>query len=154
MENVRFGGVAVFDLTNKSFIKKDIFIGYNDQNVDVSLKAEQPFNRKTNNWNNWREWFSSYVLTTAYTRNLKERYGLEVVANPKSNNAVVSALFEYRHSNKSLTKIKLNSLLNVTFLVKKQMTDTFAFSFGTSLPLSNEKKEFKNKFGVQLDFNI
>jgi len=58
-------------LTNKYLTKKDLLLGYESGDVDVSVKALQPFDKKTGNYQNWREWFSSYVLTSVYKRNNK-----------------------------------------------------------------------------------
>lgn len=56
------------------------------------------------------------------------------------------------YSDKGFTKIKLNSLLDLSLVVKNTISDRLALSFGTQVAL--KEKGAKNKFGVQLDFNI
>lgn len=62
-------------------------------------------------------------------------------------------MIEYLYSDKGFTKIKLDTLLNLTLMVKKTMTDKMALSFGTLIPLSKSGGE-RNKFGIQVDLNI
>ena len=127
-------------------------MGYEKDNLDISIKAEQAFEHRTVDVGDWRDWFSKYTLTGVYRRSTKERYGVEVTANPKTDDVKATALIEYLYSDKGFTKIKLDTLLNLTLLVKKTMTERFALSFGALVPLKN--KETKTKYGVQLDFNI
>jgi len=101
----------------------------------VTLKAEQAFGKKTKDFGDWRQWFSKYVLTAVYRRTKKERYGLEVTANPESRDVVGTLLVEYLYSDKGFTKIKLDNLLNLSVVVKKTITDKLAFSFGTQVAL-------------------
>ena len=67
----RFGLIGVLDLVNKQLLKKDLLVGYERDNIDVSLKAIQPFNRRTQNWKDWREWFDSFTTTAVFKRNSK-----------------------------------------------------------------------------------
>jgi len=151
----RFGIIGVLDIANKSLVKKDLLVGYESGDVDVSLKALQPFGKKTENYQNWREWFSSYVLTSVYKRNNKERYGVEVAADPIKDKVTATGLVEYKHTDKNLTRIKFNNHLDLTILLKNTITDKLSFSFGALIPLKREKDaEVKNKYGIQLDFNI
>jgi hypothetical protein len=76
IDNLRLGLVAGLDITNKTLIKKDLFIGYKRDQVDVSLKAEQAFGKVTKDWKEWRQWFSKYLLTATVTRTKKEKYGV------------------------------------------------------------------------------
>lgn len=71
MNQFRFGLVAALDLNNVSLIKKDFIIGYDNNDIDVSFKAKQPFEDGALNWGHWKNWFSSYTLTTVWRRNLK-----------------------------------------------------------------------------------
>ena len=146
------GLVAGVNITERDLVKKDFLLGYNKNEVDVSFKAEQAFGKKTFDYGDWKQWFSKYLLTTVYKRSRKERYGLEVAFDPVKSNALATVLVEYLYSDKGFTKIKVDNLLNLTLMVKKTLTDRLAFSFGTQIPLQN--REDKNKFGVQLDFNI
>lgn len=153
MNEFRVGIVAGVNITNKELVKKDILLGYRKNDLDATLKAEQAFGSKTKNYSDWRQWFSKYVLTTVYRRSKKERYGVEVTADPKTEEIVASALVEYLYSDKGFTKIKVDSLMNLTLVVKKTLTDKLALSFGTLIPLSKSGGE-RNKFGLQLDLNI
>jgi len=150
----RVGIIAVLNLTERELIKKDILLGYEKDNLDLSVKAEQAFGQRTIDVGNWRDWFSKFTLTGVYRRSTKERYGIEVTANPKDDDVRGAALVEYLYSDKGFTKIKLDTLFNLTLLVKKTMTERFALSFGALVPLRNKERESKTKYGVQLDFNI
>jgi len=154
INDFRVGVIAVLNLTDKELIKKDLLLGYEKDNLDISVKAEQAFGHKTVDVGDWRDWFSKFTLTGVYRRAAKERYGIEVTANPKNDDVRATALVEYLYSDKGFTKIKLDTLLNLTLLVKKTMTERFALSFGALVPLQNKEKENKTKYGVQLDFNI
>lgn len=136
-------------MTTKKFL-----LGYEKNNVDVSLKAEQDFDSKTEDYQDWKEWFNKYTLTTAFKRNNKERYGLQVTHNPKKNESVATALVEYKHNDRSLTKITFDSTLNLAVLIKLELTKKLSFSFGTLFPVKKNEKKADNKYGIQLDLNI
>lgn len=140
------------DLTKFDLIKKDLLVGYNKDDVDVSLKAEQPFDKKTVNYSNWKEWFNEYTLTAVYRRNRKERYGIEVVAHPIESKVVGTGLLEYRYSDASSTKLKVDTELNLTLLIKTVLTNKLALSFGAQVPLKS--RLIKNRFGLRFDFNV
>lgn len=118
----RFGVVAALDLTNVALVKKDLLVGYAKNNIDVTLKAQQAWDKKTEDYQNLKEWFNTLTLTSVFTRNTRERYGLELVAHPRSKRIVGTALVEYKYNNKSFTRIKLNSEFNLTFLIKNVLT--------------------------------
>jgi len=128
----------VIDITNKKLIKKDLLLGYKKDDFDISVKAEQAFEKKPDNHKDWKKWFSKYVLTGVYQRTKKEKYGVEVVADPSTEKVVATGLVEYNYSDKGFTKLKFDSNLNLTFLVKKILTDKLAFSFGVWIPISGK----------------
>lgn len=131
----KFGVIGALDITKRELVKKDLLIGYEKNEIDVSIKAQQPFTNVTKNYQNWREWFETFTLTAIYKRNLKEKYGVEVVANPQNEKVTATGLIEYKHSDRSSTKIKFDNVLNLTLVVKKTITDKLSFSFGTLIPL-------------------
>ena len=131
----RFGVVGGFNFNEKAITTKKLFLGYEKDNLDVSVKAEQDFKERTKNYQDWKEWFNKYTLTAAFKRNSKERYGLEVTHNPKEATPVTTALVEYKHNDNSLTKIKFDSRLNLAILLKITLTSKLSFSFGTLFPV-------------------
>lgn len=133
--DLRFGLIGVVDLTKRKLIKKDLLLGFERNNVDVSLKAQQPFEKATQNFNNWREWFETFTLTTLFKRNQKERYGVEVVANPTQNLTTFTGLVEYKYHDRGLTRIKFDNNLNLTVLIKNTLTDKLSLSVGASIPI-------------------
>jgi len=86
------GIVFGVNVSHRELIKKDVLLGYQKDDIDITLKAEQAFGKKTIDFGDWRQWFSKYVLTTVYRRSKKERYGLEVVADPHKSDVVGSLL--------------------------------------------------------------
>jgi hypothetical protein len=48
-----------------------LFIGYRKDQFDVSLKAEQAFDKVTKDYSDWRQWFSRYYATAVFSRNKK-----------------------------------------------------------------------------------
>lgn len=129
-------------------------MGYDKNNVDVSLKAEQDFDHKTNDAKDWKEWFNKYTLTAVFKRNNKERYGLEVSHDPKEETPLGSVLVEYKHNDKSLTKLKFDSKLNLAILLKIALSPKASFSFGTLFPVNKQDKKADTKYGIQLDLNL
>ena len=77
---------------------------------------------------------------------------MELNLNPQEDNHVVTGLVEYKYSDKGVTKIKLDSKLNLTFLIKKALSSKLALSLGVFAPLNNKVE--KNKYGVQVNLNI
>jgi len=150
--NIRFGFIGVLDLTRQILAKKDVLVGYTHDNVDVVLKAEQSFTKPTQNWSNVAEYFNNVVLTTTFKRNKAQRFAAEISADPSNKKIVASGLVEYKYNDKSLTKIKLNSDLNLAFVVKKTINDTISLSFGTGMLLTGA--DSKLKYGGQLDLSI
>lgn len=71
INDVRLGVIAALDITNKQLLKKDLFIGYRRNELDVSLKAEQAFDKVTKDYKDWKQWFSKYLLTTTFARTKK-----------------------------------------------------------------------------------
>lgn len=72
LQEWKLGFVLVAGLNNNvSLLKKDIAIGYQYKDFNFYLKGLQAWDRKTNNYNNWREFFSTVSLTTLYHRSLR-----------------------------------------------------------------------------------
>jgi len=76
INDFRIGVVAGLNLTTRELIKKDILLGYQMNDLEVVLKAEQAFGKKTLDYGDWRQWFNKYIITSVYRRSRKERYGL------------------------------------------------------------------------------
>lgn len=127
--------IAALDITNKEITKKDVLLGYQKGDIEVDFKAHQPFNNKTNDYHNWKQWFESYTLTGVYRRNLKERYGVQLEGNPQKDKFTATGLIEYKYADDSFTRLKFDNHLNLTLLIKKTLTEKLALSFGTLLPL-------------------
>jgi len=133
-QDFRLGFIGVIDITNKELIKKDLLLGYKKDDFDISVKAEQAFDMKPLYRKDWKKWFSKYVLTGVYQRTKKEKYGVEVVADPWTEKVVATGLVEYNYSDNGFTKLKFDSNLNLTLLVKKTLTDKLSLSFGAWIP--------------------
>lgn len=54
IDNFRAGVITVLDLNNRDLIKKDLLFGYRMNEYDVSLIAQQSFDKKTLNYQNWK----------------------------------------------------------------------------------------------------
>lgn len=154
--DVRFGFIGVLDLTKQLLLKKDILLGYRYKQWDFIAKAEQPFvDNPTNNFNNPAEWYSSVSLTSLYTHNSKQKYAATIDVNPIKSTWLATGLVEYKHNDKSFAKIAANSAGVLTLVVKKTISSLWALSGGVQLPLLEEKgSKNKNRFGVQVDFNV
>lgn len=150
----KFGGILGFNVNEKQLTTKKFLVGYEKDGLDVSVKLEQEFANRTKNYQDWKEWFNKYTLTTVFKRNEKERFGLEVGYDPKTNVTVGTLLGEYKYKDASLTRIKLDSSFNATILTKFTLTEKLAFSFGVLFPIKKENNKTENKYGIQLDLNI
>ena len=54
IDNFSAGVITVLDLNNRDLIKKDLLFGYRMNEYDVSLIAQQSFDKKTLNYQNWK----------------------------------------------------------------------------------------------------
>lgn len=164
-DQFRFGFIGVLDITNQLIAKKDVLLGYNHKEWDFILKGEQDFDKKTTNWSKAAEWFNRVSFTAIYNQALNRRYAAQVETNPSKGSYLITALLEYKYSDKSFTKVALNSDGLLSVVVKKTLNSIWSLSGGAELPIpgvasaKGEKGakaavEPKPKFGVQLDINM
>jgi len=151
--DVRFGFIGVIDLTKQLLLKKDLLFGYRFKQWDVILKAEQDFKKPTGDFSKPKEWFSSLSLTTTYTHNSKQKYSVLLQADPAQQKLAAVGLFEYKHTDKSFTKISVDSAPTLTVLIKNTISHLWSLSLGVQVPLVSGK-DAKTKFGAQVDLNI
>ena len=56
---------------NRALLKKDLVVGYEHGDVSVYLQGNQAWDKPTNDFNNWKQFFSTFSLTTIYRRGLR-----------------------------------------------------------------------------------
>lgn len=143
----------MLDITKQLLLKKDVLLGYRRKEWDVILKAEQAFDKATKDYSNFAEWFSNVALTTTYTHNKHQKYAAQVEVDPSKASWVATGLVEYKHNEKSLTKLAVNSAAVLSVMAKKSISNLWAVSLGAQIPLLAEKGS-KNRVGVQVDLNV
>lgn len=154
----KFGFDAVVDLAQKALIKKDLAIGYEHPKFSAYIKAEQAWDKPTEDFNKWKDFFSTISLTFLHRRNAKELYGIEVVTNPHDKAITeTTVLAEYRHSERSRVKAKLNTRTLLTLLLERQINSQLSARLGIRLPIDNSsfrKEEKKGRAGLELSWNL
>lgn len=76
--NWKLGFVGIVDIPNRKILKKDFVLGYIQNQYEVYFSANQDWKLPTDDWKNVSRWFSGLSLIGLYSRNFREKYGLEV----------------------------------------------------------------------------
>lgn len=114
-------------------------MGYNYKDYDFNFKAEQTFGRRTLNYKDWKQWFGHYSLTTIYKVKPSMRIALQLNGHPQSSRASAAGLIEHTTSSSKnerarMIKLKLDSFLTLSALVRYQFNNKFTFSGGCKIP--------------------
>lgn len=134
--------LGIFNLLEASVLKKEVYVGYLEKNWEVHARANQSWDKHTDNWKAVTQWFSDLSLIGLYRRNSKERYGLQVDFNPATKSVGdVTGIVEYQQDTKNGLKLKLNDKLNLSFVLKHIAHDQFSVAVGASVPLGSTYKQ-------------
>jgi len=151
----KLGFQGVVNVTDKSLLKKDVVLGYEKGDISIYLLGEQDWKHRTRDYNNWREFFSQYRLTALFRRNPKEKYGVEVIADPKSNEIKdATSLVEYKHTTEGRIKAKINKHFSLTLLLERKINSQLTASIGAQIPLKPTEGKRANRAGLKLAWNL
>lgn len=148
----------MLDLTNQLVLKKDFLLGCRYKEFDFITKAEQAFDKPTKDkdYDNIMDYFSNVSFTAIYNRSYSQRYAFQVEATPerkRTTNVVATALLEYKYSDKSFTKVAVNTNSILSFVFKKTLNSLWSVSVGAQIPLPGLFQPGA-KLGFQIDLNI